>query len=166
MSPIEKLLAGHKTLYTLMAAEARICDRATMPQPAETLMQARWAIARALMEQITFEEAYVLAPLEASTDRAELIHAKSIRDTQTAFVERMFAHAHRWHAEAVACDWPGFLVAMADVHRLVGEQLVWERLVVLPAMARLEGASAAPKHNWARQVWDVKDAFTGAAKRQ
>lgn len=161
MSPVEKLLAGHETLYELIAAEVALCTGDTMPDPADALLRARWAVARALMEQITFEETHVLAPLDASTDPMLQVRARTIRAKQTEFIEVMFAHAYRWPAEAVARDWPGFRRAMAAAHHRMIEQLLWEKRVVVPAIIELDGASATPTRNWARAVWEVKDVLTG-----
>ncbi len=161
MPPLDKLLAGHSLLIDLIAAEAAICAVETMPDPAEPLLRARRAIARALMEQITFEETHVLAPLDATRDPASQALATMIRTEQTAFTETMYAHAYRWPVEAVASDWQGFRRAMATSHDQIAAQIRWEISVVAPAIARLGGASATPTKNWARDVWDIKDALTG-----
>ena len=124
----------------------------------ETLVDARWAFASALLKHLAEKERHVYAKLEAGTGDVARMGEGSKADLLARF-DRYVAHVEAWPTSRALSGWPSYRAdAIAVVEAFVA-RLNWEETDLVGFLVRHGIDVSKPcraTSNWVRKAFDLK----------
>ena len=149
-----------RTVADMVAAAKRCGALLEHPTPPDMdeLANVRWALARAILEHLSFKGKYIFDALEKDDDPRVRTKAKVLRESQQALHEGMHKQMTIWSRAAVEADWNGFRKAGLAQHKILADRIALEERELHPMVYRAESRTdASSSHNWARIAWEIRD---------
>lgn len=154
-----------KTLADVSAAAERaaVFFKSPIPPDMDAVADARWALARAILEHLNYKEKYVFAALEQDDDPSVRAKAKTLRQSQQPLHDAMHKQMTIWSRQAVEANWPGYCQAAKAMHKVLADRIALEERDLHPLVYRAESQTdTMSSQNWARIAWEIRDSvYTG-----
>lgn len=155
MTGIDRWEQDQGELRAAIAALVEIVDR-TVPPPIDTLVAARWRLARALLRYLPIVDRIVYARLRLHADPAAQAAARRFADEAQAIFARFEKHSFDWPPETAIEGWPRYRLAVRGQATLVRDRLDREMAELRPFLTSapdIPPMRAPGDRNWAGEGW-------------